>query len=125
MSPITGEVKTPEPDFVHERALAKAIVSALGEFIEARTQDLPHRFRAPESFAQYLADWGTNSTYVSQPIYGGNPSNTMMMQMTTRPTQKIFEIIFTGADGTRLFTLEIEYGDAISQKREVLLPWRT
>jgi ABC-type transporter lipoprotein component MlaA len=118
---LTGEIVTPK-EFAHEQALAKAIVSALGEFMDARTQDLPHRFRAPKLFAEYLTDWGTNSTYVTTPIYGGNTANQMTLQMTTRPTQHILEIIFTAADGMRLFTLEIEYGDAIQEKRQVLLP---
>jgi hypothetical protein len=112
---LTGEVKNPEPDFAHEKALAQAIVTALGEFISVRTQDLPHRFKAPASFAQYMADWGTNSTYRSMPIMGSNSSNYMTIDMTTRPTQHIFEMTFTGADGMRLFTLEIEYGDAVKE----------
>jgi hypothetical protein len=124
MSQITGEIVTKD-EFAHERAMAQAIVSALGEFLIARTDDLPHRFRAPESFAAHMDDWGTNSTYHSVPIMGGNPANMMTIQMTTRPTQKIFEMVFTDATGMRLFTLEIEYGDAIHKKREVLLPWRT
>jgi hypothetical protein len=33
-----------------------------------------------------------------------------MLQVTTRPTQNILELVFQGADGMRLFTLEIEYG---------------
>jgi ABC-type transporter lipoprotein component MlaA len=118
---LTGEIVTPK-EFAHEQALAKAIVTALGEFMDARTQDLPHRFRAPASFAQYMQDYGVNSTYHSIPIYGSSNVNYMTLEMTTRPTQKIFEITFQGADGMRLFTLEIEYGDAIQKTREVLLP---
>lgn len=121
---ITGEVKSPEPDFGREDYLAKAIVTAFGELIQSRTNDLPHRFRAPSSFGAYLADWGVNSTYHSVPIAGSNAANYMTMEMTTRPTQRIFEITFQGADGMRLFTLEIEYGDAIPKTREVLLSWR-
>jgi hypothetical protein len=105
---FSGDIVTKE-EFAHEEALAKAIVSALGDLITARTNDLPHRFRAPSSFGAYLADWGTNSTYHSIPIAGSNAANYMTMEMTTRPTQRIFEITFQGADGMRLFTLEIEY----------------
>jgi hypothetical protein len=123
MSPITGEIVTKE-EMSHEEALAKAIVSALGEFINLRTQDLPHRFKAPSSLAQYMADWGTNSTYYMAQVLTSNPANPISLEITTRPTQKILEMVFTSADGMRLFTLEIEYGDAISQKREVLLSWR-
>lgn len=121
---ITGEVKSPEPDFSREDYLAKAIVTAFGVLIQSRTNDLPHRFRAPASFAAHMEDWGTNSTYHSIPIMGGNPANIMTIQMTTRPTQKVFEMVFTDASGMRLFTLEIEYGDAIPKTREVLLSWR-
>jgi hypothetical protein len=106
---LTGEIVTKE-EFSHEEALAKAIVSALGEFITLRTQDVPHRFKAPAAFAEYMADWGTNSTYHSVPVMGSNSANYITIAMTTRPTQKIFEMIFQGADGMRLFTLEIEYG---------------
>ena len=106
---ITGDIVTKD-EFAHENALAKAIVSAFGELITQRTQDLPHRFKAPASFAERMEDWGTNSTYHTVPIYGSNHVNGMTIEMTTRPTQKILELVFTAMDGTRLFTLEIEYG---------------
>jgi hypothetical protein len=122
--PIEGQRVKPQ-EFAHEKALAQAVVTALGELLESRRNDLPHRFRAPASFAHYMDDWGTNSSYHSIPIYGSSPANTMTIQMTTRPTQKILEMIFQAADGMRLFTLEIEYGDAIHKKREVLLSWRS
>lgn len=122
---ITGEVKSPEPDFSREDYLAKAIVTAFGELIQSRTNDLPHRFRAPAAFAEYIADWGTNSSYQHiVPAFGSNHANPMVIQMTSRPTQHILEIVFQGGDGMRLFTLEIEYGDAIPKTREVLLSWR-
>lgn len=122
---ITGEVKSPEPDFGREDYLAKAIVTAFGELIQSRTNDLPHRFRAPKAFAEYIADWGTNSSYQHiVPAFGSNHANPMVIQMTSRPTQHILEIVFQGGDGMRLFTLEIEYGDAIPKTREVLLSWR-
>lgn len=122
---ITGEVKSPEPDFGREDYLAKAIVTAFGELIQSRTNDLPHRFRAPAAFAEYIADWGTNSSYQHiVPAFGSNHANPMVIQMTSRPTQHILEIVFQGGDGMRLFTLEIEYGDAIPKTREVLLSWR-
>jgi hypothetical protein len=114
--PIEGQrVEVKKDEFAHEKAMAQAIVTALGEFITARTQDVPHRFKAPAAFAQHMADWGTNSTYHSIPIMGGNPANMMSIEMTTRPAQKIFEMIFTDASGMRLFTLEIEYGDAVQE----------
>jgi hypothetical protein len=121
MPPITGEIITKD-EFKHEDYLAKAIVTALGKFLDARTQDLPHRFRAPAAMRQYMDDWGTNSTYQFYPLHGSNPANQMTIQVTTRPTQKILEMVFQAADGMRLFTLEIEYGDAIQKTREVLLP---
>lgn len=106
---FSGDIVTKE-EFAHEEALARAIVSALGDLITARTDDLPHRFKAPRAFAEYIADWGTNSTYQHiVPAFGSNHSNPMVIQMTTRPTQQILEIVFQGGDGMRLFTLEIEY----------------
>lgn len=109
MPPVTGQRVKPE-EYAHEKALADAIVTALGKFFTARTDDLPHRFRAPASFGVYMdTHWGTNSTYHSVPIHGLDTSHYMTMEMTNRPNQKIFEIVFQGADGMRLFTLEIEY----------------
>jgi hypothetical protein len=58
-----------------------------------------------------MSNWGTNSTYHTTPLYGSSGDNGMTIQMTTRPSQKIFEMVFQAFDGTRLFTLEIEYGD--------------
>lgn len=118
---ISGDIVT-KSEFDHNKALAEAIATALGEMLTVRTQDLPHRFRAPASFAAHMEDWGTNSTYHSVPIHGASPANGMTIQMTTRPTQKIFEMVFQDFAGMRLFTLEIEYGDAVPKKREVLLP---
>lgn len=113
---ITGDIVTKD-EFAHDKALAAAIMTIFGELLEKRTNDLPHRFRAPRSFAEYMTDWGTNTIYHSVPIHGSNSANYMTMELTTRPTQKIFEIIFQGADGMRLFTLEIEYGGTDDTKK--------
>lgn len=117
---ITGQKVTPD-EFTRNKALAEAIVSALGELITVRTQDLPHRFKAPRAFAEHMEDWGTNSTYHSVPIHGSSPANGITIQMTTRPSQHIFEMVFQDFSGMRLFTLEIEY-DALPTQRKVLLP---
>lgn len=89
-----------------------SVAAAIREFMDLltnRTQDLPHRFRCPKAFAEYMDDWGVNSTFFTTPVYGSKGSNPMQLQMTTRPTQRILELCFTAADGTRLFTLELEY----------------
>lgn len=90
-------------------------IKELANMLTGRSQDLPHRFRAPETMAKYMEDWGTNSTYACQPIHGSSTANPLMLILTTRPTQKILELQFHAADGMRLFTLEIEY--AIPEKR--------
>jgi hypothetical protein len=96
---------------LHKDASVSNAIKELADILIGRSNDLPHRFKAPKAFAQYMMDWGVNTTQRSIiNIYGSNISCPMTMDMTTRPTQKIFEIIFQGADGTRLFTLEIEYG---------------
>lgn len=89
-------------------------IKDLANMLSGRSQDLPHRFRAPNLMAKYMEDWGTNNTYVYQAIHGSNAANPLMLQMTTRPSQKILEMIFCAADGMRLFTLEIEY--AVSEE---------
>lgn len=119
-APITGDIVT-KTEFDRNKALAEAIATALGEMLIGRTQDLPHRFKAPRAFAEHMEDWGTNSTYHSVPIHGSSPANGITIQMTTRPQQHIFEMIFQDYSGMRLFTLEIEY-DALPTQRKVLLP---
>ena len=90
-----------------------SVADAIREFMSLltnRSQDLPHRFKCPKAFAEYMADWGTNSSYYQQiQIPSSSSANYMSLQMTTRPTQRILELCFIGADGTRLFTLELEY----------------
>lgn len=105
---FTGDVVTKE-EFAHEEALARAIVSALGDLITARTNDLPHRFRAPSSLKEYFDKFPVNNSVYHQVQLGNNYANPMMLQITTRPSQGILELIFQSADGMRLFTLEIEY----------------
>lgn len=113
--PITGEIVKPE-EYAREKFLAQAIVTALGEFITNRIDDLPHRFKTPSSFGEYMSNWGVNQTYHSVPIHGNNAAMYMTMEMTNRPSQGIFEIVFQGADGMRLFTLELEYDRADDTK---------
>jgi hypothetical protein len=124
--PITGDIVQPKPDFSREDYLAKAIVSAFGELINNRINDLPHRFKAPEAFAYYMAEIEKSSggtSNVSQFNIGWGPMP-IVVQMMTRTRQHILELVFQGADGMRLFILEIEYGDAVQKAREVLLSWR-
>lgn len=84
-------------------------IKELANILSGRSQDLPHRFRAPAIMAEYMSDWGNNSTYQYHQLSGNNPANPLILQFTTRPTQRILEIVFQGSDGMRLFTLEIEY----------------
>ena len=88
------------------------VADAIREFTQlllGRTQDLPHRFKAPKRMAEYMEDWGVNQIY-QQFLHGSNSANPLILRFTTRPTQHILEIEFDAADGSRLFTLEIEYG---------------
>jgi hypothetical protein len=45
------------------------------------------------------------------PLTYSTQINPLMLQVTTRPQQKILELIFQDANGQRLFTLEIEYDE--------------
>lgn len=118
MPPITGDIVT-KTEFDRNKALAEAIATAFGDMLSQRTDDMPHRFRAPKAFGEYMEDHGVNQSYVQylQITHNNYP---VMLQLTTRPTQKILELVFQSADGMRLFTLEIEY--AVPTSREVLLP---
>lgn len=83
-------------------------IQELAGMLSGRANDLPHRFRAPALLQQYLDDHGVNQSYYHQ-LQLGYSSNPLMLQVTTRPTQKILELVFNSPDGMRLFTLEIEY----------------
>lgn len=111
---ITGQKVTPD-EFARNKALAEAIATAFGDLITQRVDDMPHRFRAPKAFAELMEDHGVNQSYVQylQITHNNYP---IMLQITTRPTQKILELVFQSADGLRLFTLEIEY--AVPTPRE-------
>ena len=110
---VTGE----ELAALHKDASVSEAIKGLADILTGRSQDVPHRFRAPAAFAEYMKqlDFGTNqSMYHQLPIgYGSAP---VMLQITTRPTQKILELCFQDACGTRLFMLEIEY--AVPETRE-------
>ena len=88
-------------------------LQAFMSLLEGRTQDVPHRFRCPSSFREFMADYGTNQSWIYMTDIKGNKdaANPLMMQITTRPTQQIMEIVFSSASGMRLFTLELEYGE--------------
>jgi hypothetical protein len=112
---LSGE----ELEKLREDASISNAIKELAGILSGRSQDVPHRFRAPEAFGQYMTDYGVNTGYV-QYLQITQTNNPVMLQITTRPTQKILEFVFQAADGSRLFTLEIEY--AVPEKREVLLP---
>lgn len=94
-------------------------IKELANILSGRSQDLPHRFRAPTSLKEYFDKFPVNQSVYHQIQLGNNYANPMLLQVTTRPSQDILELVFQGADGMRLFTLEIEYGGngAVSQER--------
>jgi hypothetical protein len=95
---------------LQEDASVSSAIKDLASVLSGRADDLPHRFRAPASMAQYMEDYATNPSVFHQ-FAVGYSANPLLLQITTRPTQKILELIFQGSDGMRLFTLEIEYGE--------------
>jgi hypothetical protein len=101
---VTGD----ELHKLQEDASVSNAIKELANILSGRSQDLPHRFRAPAAFQEYFDKYPVNqSMYHQLPLgYNGNP---IMLQVTTRPSQNILELIFQGPDGMRLFTLEIEY----------------
>jgi len=97
-----------ELNALHKDASVSEAIKELANILSGRSQDIPHRFRAPAGLAQYLEDYGVNQSYYHQLQIGYN-ANPLMLQVTTRPTQHIIEFCFCAPDGMRLFTLEIEY----------------
>jgi hypothetical protein len=53
----SGNILAQEEDHSKEDYLAAKIVRELGSFLAGRANDLPHRFKAPNLFAEYLEDW--------------------------------------------------------------------
>lgn len=104
-------VSAAELNALHKDASVSEAIKELANILSGRSQDLPHRFRAPALFLDYMKglDYGTNQSVYHQIAIGYGPAP-IMLQITTRPTQKILELVFQGPDGMRLFTLEIEYG---------------
>lgn len=104
------QISAAELDSLRKDASVSDAIKELANILTGRSHDVPHRFRAPAAFLEYMKqlDYGVNqSVYHQIPIgYGSAP---VMLQLTTRPTQHILELCFTGPDGMRLFTLEIEY----------------
>lgn len=103
------QISAAELNSLRKDASVSDAIKELADILSGRSQDLPHRFRAPARFAEYLADYGVNQSYYQQLQVTYDATAPLMLQITTRPTQKILELVFTGPDGTRLFTLEIEY----------------
>lgn len=102
-----------ELEALRKDASVSNAIQELANILSGRSQDLPHRFRAPAAFAQYLNDYGVNQVQMMQ-LYATSPQAPMTLEICMRPTQKIMELVFQGADGMRLFTLEIEY--AVQEK---------
>jgi hypothetical protein len=98
---------------MREDASVSNALKELASVLTGRADDLPHRFRAPGKFAEYFSEWKeTNSSMYHQlPLNYSQPSRPLMLQVTTRPAQKILELVFQDCNGTRLFMLEIEYAE--------------
>ena len=92
-------------------ASVSTAIQELANILSGRSQDLPHRFKAPPLFGEYLADFGVNQSYYHHLPITHNTAAPLVLQITIRPlsTNGILELIFTDPAGTRLFTLEIEY----------------
>jgi hypothetical protein len=105
---VSGE----ELDQLQEDASVSKAIKELASILTGRADDVPHRFRAPGKFCDYFGDWnGSNTSMFHQLPLTYNNSMPLMLLVTTRPAQKILELVFQDANGSRLFTLEIEYGE--------------
>jgi len=106
---VSGE----ELDQLQEDASVSKAIKELASILTGRADDLPHRFKAPGKFANYFSDWkdSNQSVHHQLPLNYSQPSMPLMLLVTTRPAQKILELIFQDCQGMRLFTLEIEYGE--------------
>lgn len=102
-----------ELDKLREDASVSNAIKSLASILTGRADDLPHRFKAPGKFAEYFSDWkeSNSSMYHQLPLNYSQPSRPLMLQVTTRPAQRILELVFQDANGMRLFMLEIEYGE--------------
>jgi hypothetical protein len=102
-----------ELDKMREDASVSNAIRGLADMLSGRTQDLPHRFKAPGKFADYFTEYKESnaSVYHQLPLNYQSPHNPLMLQVTTRPAQKILELVFQDCNGMRLFMLEIEYGE--------------
>jgi hypothetical protein len=123
---VSGE----ELNKLKEDASVSSAIKELAGLLSGRSNDLPHRFRAPKALREFFNPDIPNQTYqyqsnirsgssVSQydqhQIIGTqNAQMPLILRMTTRPTQSILELEFDDSCGMRLFTLEIEYGDPTS-----------
>jgi hypothetical protein len=108
-------ISSEELNSLHKDASVSEAIKELANILSGRSQDLPHRFKAPASLGNYLSDYGVNQTYYQLiQLPTSNQGCPLTIEITTRPTQHILEFIFQAPDGMRLFTLEIEY--AVSEK---------
>ena len=120
---VTGE----ELKKLQEDASVSSAIKELAGLLSGRSNDLPHRFRGPKALReffnpdipnqtyQYQTNIRSNSSigqYDQQQIIGTqNSQMPLILRMTTRPAQNILELEFDDSCGSRLFTLEIEYGE--------------
>jgi hypothetical protein len=112
---------------LQEDASVSAAIKELAGLLSGRSNDVPHRFRGPKALREFFNPDIPNQTYQYTTNIRGNSSvgqydqhqiigtqNAQMpliLRMTTRPVQNILELEFDDSCGSRLFTLEIEYGE--------------
>jgi hypothetical protein len=119
---VTGE----ELNKLQEDASVSKAIKELASILTGRADDVPHRFRAPKALREFFNPDMVNQTYQYQTTIRGdtkasqydqqtilgtnNHAFPLILRITTRPAQGILELEFDDANGSRLFTLEIEYG---------------
>jgi hypothetical protein len=120
---VTGD----ELKKLQEAASVSNAIKELAGLLSGRSNDLPHRFRGPKALRDFFNPDIPNQTYQystnirshssigqydQQQIIGTqNSQMPLILRMTTRPAQNILELEFDDSCGSRLFTLEIEYGE--------------
>jgi hypothetical protein len=112
---------------LQESASVSNAIRDLASILTGRADDVPHRFRGPRALREFFNPDIPNQTYQyatnirgnssvgqydQQQIIGTNNSQMpLILRITTRPAQNILELEFDDNCGSRLFTLEIEYGE--------------
>jgi hypothetical protein len=112
---------------LQESASVSTAIRDLASILTGRADDVPHRFRAPRALREFFNPDMVNQTYQYHTAIRGdskvgqydqhsimgtnNHAFPLILRITTRPAQNILELEFDDANGSRLFQLEIEYGE--------------